>query len=147
MTLQITLRHENGKDRAECASFDQANSVLRRWSSSCHPTLGYDKIGFQIVHPDRDFDYKGRYDLEHWRTRFADLGSHVSRTLAYMAGTGQPPHMSADQYAGALKAVSPGAREQAAVGLALVGDLLRAEMVPQHDLEELQEEDQPAPRI
>lgn len=147
MTLKITLSHENGKDRAECTSFDQANSVLRRWSDNSHPTLGYDKIDFQIVDTDRDFAYQGRYDLEHWRTRFADLAIHVTRSLAYYAGTGQPSHISAERYAASLDAVSPAARERAAQGLVQVNDTLLAEMACHEDYEDQQEEDGAMPRV
>lgn len=146
MTLQITLRHENGIDRAECTSFDQANSVLRRWSSNSHPMLGYDKIDFRIADAARDFVYQGRYDLEHWRMRSADLGGHVTRTLAYMAGTGQPLHMSDERYAAAMNASAPAARAQAAEGLALVNDLLRAEMMAEYSQEDLQDGGESAPR-
>jgi len=148
MTLKITLCQENGKDRADCTSFNRANSVLRRWSDNSHPTLGYDKIDFQIVDTERDFAYQGRYDLEHWRTRFADLGMHVTRSLAYSAGTGQPPHISAERYAAALDAVSPAARERAAQGLVQVNGMLLAEMVVCHDdHEEHQEEEASMPRV
>lgn len=123
MAMTITLRHENGKDRAECASFAQANAQLRRWSDNSHPTLGYDKIDFNLTDPELGLDYRGRYDLVHWQTSFADLGAHVSKALAYRAGSGKPQHMSEEQYAHALARYSPVVREQAASYLALVSQI------------------------
>ena len=139
MAMTITLRHENGKDRAEISSFAHADSVLRRWSDRSHPTLGYDKIDFTVADAERGLDYRGRYDLVHWQNRFADLGEHVARSLAYTAGSGQPRHMSDEQYAHALKAIPQSLKEQAAGCLALVNEIRLAEMAPAgevHDDEE-----------
>lgn len=130
MAMTITLRHENGKDRAECASFAHADSLLRRWSDSCHRTLGYDKIDFTLVDAERDLEYRGRYDLVHWSTAFADLGGHVARSLEYRAGTARPRNMTDEQYAHAMKAISPSVQAQAAECLVLVNALRSAEMAP-----------------
>lgn len=130
MALTIALRHENGKDRAECGSFAHADSVLRRWSDACHRTLGYDKIGFTVVDAERDLDYLGRYDLVHWSTAFADLGAHVARSLEYTAGIGRPRHMLDEQYAHAMKSIPLGLQAQAADCLMLVNALRSAEMAP-----------------
>ena len=148
MTMTITLRHENGKDRAECASFAHADSVLRRWSDGCHRTLGYDKIDFTLVDTERDLECRGRYDLVHWSTAFADLGAHIARSLEYTAGTGRPRHMSDEQYAHAMKSVPPSLQTQAAECLVLVNALRSAEMAPAPALQlEEDEEGGQAPRM
>ena len=130
MAMTITLRHENGKDRAECTSFAHADSVLRRWSDGCHRTLGYDKIDFTLADTERDLECRGRYDLVHWSTAFADLGAHIARSLEYTAGTGRPRHMSDEQYAHAMKSVPPSLQAQAAECLVLVNALRSAETAP-----------------
>jgi len=139
MAMIITLRHENGKDRAECTSFAHADSLLRRWSDACHRTLGYDKIDFALVDAERDLEYRGRYDLVHWSTAFADLGAHIARSLEYKAGTGRPRHMSDEQYAHAMKAIPPSMKELAAGCLALVNEIRLAEMAPAGEVHENEE--------
>lgn len=148
MAMTITLRHENGKDRAECASFAHADSLLRRWSDGCHRTLGYDKIDFTLVDAERDLEYRGRYDLVHWSTAFADLGGHIARSLEYAAGTGRPRYMSDEQYAYAMKSIPPSLQAQAAECLVLVNALRLAEMAPAQvpQLED-EEEGGQAPRM
>lgn len=145
--MTITLRHENGKDRAECASFAHADSLLRRWSDGCHRTLGYDKIDFILVHAEGDLEYHGRYDLVHWSTAFADLGGHIARSLEYKAGTGRPRHMSDEQYAHAMKSISLSVRAQAAEFLVLLNALRLAEMAPAPAAAPEDEEGASAPRM
>jgi len=148
MAMTITLRHENGKDRAECATFAHADSLLRRWSDRCHRTLGYDKIDFTLVDAERDLKYHGRYDLVHWSTAFADLGGHIARSLGYKAGTGRPRYMSDEQYAHAMKSIPPSVQAQATECLALVNALRLAEMAPAPVLQlEEDEEGGQAPRM
>ena len=139
MAMTITLRHENGKDRAECGSFAHADSLLRRWSDGCHRTLGYDKIDFTVVDVDRDLDYRGRYDLVHWSTAFSDLGGHIARSLEYRAGTRRPRHMSDEQYAQAMKSIPPSVQALAAECLVLVNEIRLAEMAPAEALNEDEE--------
>jgi hypothetical protein len=146
MTMTITLHHENGKDRAECTSFAHADSVLRRWSDGCHRTLGYDKIDFTLVDTERDLNYRGRYDLVHWSTAFADLGGHIARSLQYQAGIGRPRHMSDEQYAHAMTSISARVQAQAAECLELVNALRLDEMAPMPILQE-EDEGSQAPRM
>lgn len=146
MALTITLHHENGKDRAECTSFAHADSVLRRWSDGCHRTLGYDKIDFTLVDAERDLDYRGRYDLVHWSTAFADLGSHIVRSLQYQAGSGRPRHITDEQYVYAMKSISARVQARAAECLVLVNALRLAEMAPV-PIHEEEDEGSQAPRM
>lgn len=127
MALRITLKHENGKDSAECTSFTQANSALRRWSNNSHPTLGYDKIDFVITDPSIGLSYQGRYDLQHWRTAIADLGAHVLGHLEYVSGTRKPPHMSEERYKASLQFYSDQMRERAAEYHELIASIIAAE--------------------
>jgi len=148
MAMTITLRHENGKDRAECTSFAHADSLLRRWSDGCHRTLGYEKIDFTLVDAERNLDYRGRYDLVHWSTAFADLGGHIARSLEYRAGTRRPRDMSDEQYANAMQSIPASVRAQAAECLALVNDIRLAEIIPAPVLQlEDDEEGGQAPRM
>jgi hypothetical protein len=148
MVMTITLRHENGKDRAECTTFANADSILRRWSDGCHQTLGYDKIDFTLVDAEHDLTYHGRYDLVHWSTAFAELCAHVARHLAYLAGTGRPRHMSEEQYAHAMKSASPTVQARAVECLAIIDTLRMAEMASERALHlDEDEESLPAPRM
>lgn len=127
MPVSIELKHENNKDTAACSSFAQANSVLRRWSSKCHPTHGYDKIDFLITDSEIGLSYQGRYDLLHWRQECADLGNHVVHYLDYISGDARPQHVSVERYQASISHFSAQMRDRAREYRNRIQSILQAE--------------------
>lgn len=64
-------------------SWEYANQILRQNSIYAPERGGYDKHDFTVVFEDGS-EYKGRYDLMHWRVEWADLAKHCRSNLLWM---------------------------------------------------------------
>ncbi|GAC1605822.1 MAG: hypothetical protein NVS3B3_04440 [Aquirhabdus sp.] len=104
MKLQITIKRSEGpinrcKDAVVVSTFENANSVLRQWSSTAPQGGGYDKCDFVIKDLDNpDFAYTGRYDLKHFNDEAANLKTHVLGFLHFVSGKACPSHMTQARY-------------------------------------------------
>lgn len=102
--MKITIIRAEGPsdqcgERNECATFADANMLLRRWSNTAPEKGGYDKCDFKIEDESIDLNYDGRYDLKHWRCESPDLKRHVLDFLLFVGGQNKPRHMTEAQYA------------------------------------------------
>ncbi|CAG9229846.1 hypothetical protein PSP6_540001 [Paraburkholderia tropica] len=93
------------------ATYDEANSILWRWSNTAPKNGGYDKCDFVIVFADGS-EYRGRYDLKHWSDETANLAGHVQGLALFYTGRETPAHMTQERHQGFLK--SEQARETTA---------------------------------
>lgn len=103
MSLQITITRGEGPS-SQCGkpvtvdSFSKANVLLRSWASTAPAGGGYDKCDFTLIDPTIELEYRGRYDLKHWKVEVADLKAHVVGFLKFQYLGERPPHMSQEQY-------------------------------------------------
>jgi hypothetical protein len=130
MALEITLVHENGIGIARCTSFAHANSVLRVWSAKAHPSLGYDKINYNIVDGRQGLFYSGQYDLKSLKIEEPDLGGSLMDYFAWVCGRAKPAHCTSEQYSADIQAFSPAMRGRAAFYLDVVRRILDDESTP-----------------
>jgi hypothetical protein len=72
-------------DRPETAKTWAHANALFRWSRTAPEHGGYDKCDFTIIFED-GYEYKGRYDLMHYRREHPDLARHVRSFMRYLAG-------------------------------------------------------------
>jgi hypothetical protein len=70
-------------------SWVEANAILFNWSRTAPEHGGYDKCDFTVIFEDGT-DYKGRYDLVHYRCQHPNLARHVKDFVRYLAG--ELPH-------------------------------------------------------
>lgn len=64
-------------------SFEEADHILYRWSSSAPKGGAYDKVGFTIVWKDGQV-YKGRYDLKHHSIEYPNLSKYLNNALTFL---------------------------------------------------------------
>lgn len=89
--------HECDKPHS-CTSFFDADLKLKHWSYSAPENGGYNKCDFVITDDAAGIEYKGRYDLKHWRVECANLRAHVIGNLEFLAGDSRPSHMTQERY-------------------------------------------------
>jgi hypothetical protein len=66
-------------------SWAEANAILFNWSRTAPEHGGYDKCDFTVIFEDGQ-EYKGRYDLVHYRREHPSLARHVKDFVRYLAG-------------------------------------------------------------
>jgi hypothetical protein len=95
-------------------NFAHASAILAGWSWSAPEKGAYDKCDFAITDPDNGVEeYRGRFDLKHWRIDMPDLKAHVLGHLAFISGNGKPRHLNELQYMQAIGCFSPAQKNEA----------------------------------
>lgn len=84
------------------SSFEDADSVLRRWAETAPEGGSYDKCDFKITYEDGEI-YEGRYDLKRLDYEWPSLRKHVSEFLRFISGTDKPAHLTDEQYQRVVK--------------------------------------------
>ena len=57
-------------------TFKQAHSLMMTWADTAPDDGCYDKLDF-VVEWENGEEYKGRYDLKHWRVEMPNLAKHM----------------------------------------------------------------------
>jgi hypothetical protein len=82
-------------------TWQAAEDILRKWSDTAPEKGGYDKCDFTLVFGQadgEDFEYKGRYDLKHWRCEAPSLTAHLQSEALFAIGAYCPAHLTEAQY-------------------------------------------------
>jgi hypothetical protein len=88
--------HSCGKPET-ATTYDDANLILARWSSTAPRSGGYDKCDFVIVFAD-DSEYSGTYDLKHWGAQTPNLAAHVQGLALFYTARETPAHMTQQRH-------------------------------------------------
>jgi hypothetical protein len=97
--------------RAKVGGWDEANAVLKRWSSTAPNDGSYHKCDIWVTFED-GASYRGRYELKHWMVESPDLVSTVHAAARFYAGVACPKHMLPDDYQAFLDGIGKERRSQ-----------------------------------
>lgn len=78
-------------------SWLEARTVLRVWADTAPEKGGYDKVDFVVWWEGLD-EYRGRYDLVHWRCGKPDLAEHIRSQAYFHTGRWTPPHLTVERH-------------------------------------------------
>lgn len=98
MALEITLTHDNGRDRARCTSFFEASVTLEEWAERASGMEQKAKIAYVLIDAKRGLFFRSSLDLGGTDAYQADLAQNVTRYLSWACGLARPASRSAEQY-------------------------------------------------